>query len=78
MSKGIRRSTWQHVFSLVIGVVFVSVTYFTHDLKKSLTMSQSDLKYDIQIYSTQVEKEDLTDYTKLGSFYHQIDRHRGS
>jgi putative ABC transport system permease protein len=67
--KNVKRNKKKYlatVFSLVISIVlFLSVTYFTDNLKKSLTMSQSDLKYDIQIFSTQVEKEDLTDYTKL-------------
>jgi putative ABC transport system permease protein len=67
--KNVKRNKKKYlatVFSLVISIVlFLSVTYFTDNLKKSLSMSQNDLKYDIQIYSTQVEKEDLTDYTKL-------------
>ena len=67
--KNVKRNKKKYlatVFSLVISIVlFLSVTYFTDNLKKSLTMSQDDLTYDIQIFSTQVEKEDLTDYTKL-------------
>ncbi|MFP3423178.1 hypothetical protein R0K19_27825, partial [Bacillus sp. SIMBA_161] len=35
------------VFSLVISIVlFLSVTYFTNNLKTSLEMTQSDLQYD--------------------------------
>ena len=67
--KNVKRNKKKYlatVFSLVISIVlFLSVTFFTDNLKKSLTMSQNDLKFDIQIFSTQVEKEDLTDYTKL-------------
>jgi putative ABC transport system permease protein len=67
--KNVKRNKKKYlatVFSLVISIVlFLSVTYFTDNLKKSLNMSQNDLQYDIQIYSTQVEKEDLADYTKL-------------
>jgi putative ABC transport system permease protein len=67
--KNVKRNKKKYlatVFSLVISIVlFLSVTYFTDNLKKSLSMSQNDLQYDIQIYSTQVEKEDLADYTKL-------------
>jgi putative ABC transport system permease protein len=67
--KNVKRNKKKYlatVFSLVISIIlFLSVTYFTDNLKKSLTMSQGDLTYDIQIFSTQVEKEDLTDYTKL-------------
>ncbi len=68
--KNVKRNKKKYlatVFSLVISIVlFLSVTFFTDNLKKSLIMSQNDLTYDIQIYSsTQVEKKDLTDYTKL-------------
>ncbi|MEH7253394.1 FtsX-like permease family protein [Neobacillus niacini] len=67
--KNVKRNKKKYlatVFSLVISIVlFLSVTYFTDNLKKSLTMSQNDLTYDIQIYSTQMEKVDLADYTKL-------------
>lgn len=54
------------VFSLVISIVlFLSVTYFTDNLKKSLEMSQNDLQYDIKISSSQLKKEELAEFTKL-------------
>ncbi|WP_042144546.1 FtsX-like permease family protein [Paucisalibacillus sp. EB02] len=54
------------LFSLVISIVlFLAVTFFTDNIKKSLEMSQTDYQYDILIYSNQLEKEVLTSYTKL-------------
>ena len=67
--KNVKRNKKRYlatVFSLVISIVlFLSVTYFTDNLKKSLEMSQNDLQYDIQISSSQLEKEDVRRYTKL-------------
>lgn len=38
------------VFSLVISLVlFLSVTYFTNDMKKSLSLTQNDISFDIYI-----------------------------
>lgn len=54
------------VFSLVISIVlFLSVNYFTDNLKKSLEMSQDELLYDIQISSSSLDREELAEYTKL-------------
>ena len=54
------------LFSLVISIVlFLTVTYFTDNIKKSLELSQSDYQFDIQVYGYQLEKEDLESYTKL-------------
>jgi putative ABC transport system permease protein len=67
--KNVKRNRKRYlatVFSLVISIVlFLSVTYFTDNLKKSLEMSQSNVQYDIQITSSQLGKEALTPYTKL-------------
>jgi putative ABC transport system permease protein len=67
--KNVKRNRKKYlatVFSLVISIVlFLSVTFFTDNLKKSLSMSQDELTYDIQISSSQMKKEDLTEYTKL-------------
>ncbi|MBY0145001.1 ABC transporter permease [Neobacillus niacini] len=67
--KNVKRNKKKYlatVFSLVISIVlFLTVTFFTDNLKKSLSMSQDELNYDIQISGNQVEKEDLADYTKL-------------
>ncbi|WP_096271221.1 ABC transporter permease [Paucisalibacillus globulus] len=54
------------LFSLVISIVlFLAVTFFTDNIKKSLEMSQNDYQYDILIYSSQLEKDELVSYTKL-------------
>ena len=68
--KNVKRNRKKYlatVFSLVISIVlFLSVTFFTDNLKKSLSMSQDELTYDIQISSSsQMEKEELDEYTKL-------------
>ncbi|MFP7296793.1 FtsX-like permease family protein [Neobacillus niacini] len=67
--KNVKRNKKKYlatVFSLVISIVlFLSVTFFTGSLKKSLEMSQDDWSFDIQIFSSEDEKVDLTDYTKL-------------
>ncbi|MDQ0971374.1 putative ABC transport system permease protein [Neobacillus niacini] len=67
--KNVKRNRKKYlatVFSLVISIVlFLSVTFFTDNLKKSLSMSQDELTYDIQISGSQLKNEDLTEYTKL-------------
>jgi len=67
--KNVKRNKKRYlatVFSLVISIIlFLSVSYFTDNLKKSLAMSQNDLQYDIQIYSSQLERNDLAEFTKL-------------
>lgn len=67
--KNVKRNKKRYlatVFSLVISIVlFLSVTFFTDNIKKSLEMSQKNLNYDIQIYSNSLEKEDISVYTNL-------------
>jgi putative ABC transport system permease protein len=67
--KNVKRNKKRYlatVFSLVISIVlFLTVSYFTDNLKKSLEMSQDDLQYDIQISSSSLDREELADYTKL-------------
>ncbi|MEH7275094.1 FtsX-like permease family protein, partial [Neobacillus vireti] len=54
------------VFSLVISIVlFLSVSFFTESLKKSIELSQEDIAYDIHVDGGQMEKEDLQPFTKL-------------
>lgn len=54
------------VFSLVISIVlFLTVSYFTDNIKKSLEMTQNDIQFDIQLFSTQLSKDELTRFTKL-------------
>ena len=67
--KNVKRNKKRYLatlFSLVISIVlFLSVSFFTDNVKKSLEMTQSNLKYDIQISSSEVEKEVLAEFTKL-------------
>ena len=67
--KNVKRNKKRYVatvFSLVISIVlFLSVSYFTDGLKKSMDMSQDDLDYDIQIYSSQFDREGLAPFTNL-------------
>ena len=67
--KNVKRNKKRYlatVFSLVISIVlFLSVSYFTDNIKKSLAMSQNDLQFDIQISSSELDREDLIRYTKL-------------
>ena len=67
--KNVKRNKKRYlatVFSLVISIVlFLSVSYFTDNIKKSLEMSQYDLQYDIQISSSELDREELNRYTKL-------------
>ncbi|RLJ86608.1 ABC transporter permease [Planococcus citreus] len=54
------------VFSLVISIVlFLSVTYFTNNLKISLEMTQSDLQYDIQLHGGDLNEDSLEQYASL-------------
>ncbi|MFK3960853.1 ABC transporter permease [Pseudalkalibacillus hwajinpoensis] len=54
------------VFSLVISIIlFLSVSYFTSNLEKSVELSQQNINYDIQISGNSVEKEDLEPFTNL-------------
>ena len=54
------------VFSLVISIIlFLSVSFFTSNLEKSVELSQQNINYDIQISGSNVEKGELEPYTKL-------------
>ncbi|MEZ0481180.1 FtsX-like permease family protein [Planococcus sp. SSTMD024] len=54
------------VFSLVISIVlFLTVTYFTNNLKTSLAMSQSELQYDIQLHGGELNEDSLEQYASL-------------
>ena len=61
--KNVKRNKKRYlatVFSFVISIVlFLSVSYFTDNLKKSLEMSQNNLQYDIQISSSELDQEEL-------------------
>lgn len=67
--KNVKRNKKRYittVFSLVISIVlFLSVSFFTDHLKKSLVMSQENIAYDIQIYSSQFDKEQLASLATL-------------
>lgn len=67
--KNVKRNKKRYlatVFSLIISIVlFLSVSFFTDNLKKSIEMSQANLNFDIQIYSSSLEKEKLAAFTKL-------------
>jgi len=67
--KNVKRNRKRYlatVFSLVISVVlFLSVSYFTENLKKSLSMSQDDIKFDIQMNSEKMDVADYQAYTNL-------------
>ncbi|WP_449539157.1 ABC transporter permease [Ferdinandcohnia sp. Marseille-Q9671] len=54
------------VFSLVISIVlFLTVSFFTDNLKKSLELSQENISFDIQVIGDNMGKEDLQPLTKL-------------
>ncbi|RFB18547.1 ABC transporter permease [Bacillus sp. HNG] len=54
------------VFSLVISIVlFLTVSFFTENLKKSLELSQENINFDIQVINDQMDKDDLMQFTKL-------------
>ena len=59
--KNVKRNRKRYlatVFSLVISIIlFLSVSYFTENLKKSFEMSQNNIQYDIQISSSELDKE---------------------
>jgi len=58
-NKGRYRVT---VFSLVISIVlFLSVSFFTDSLKKSLVLSQDGVNYDIQVGADRVSESELAD-----------------
>ncbi|WP_142829717.1 ABC transporter permease [Planococcus soli] len=67
--KNVKRNRKRYlatVFSLVISIVlFLSVTYFTEGLKKSLEMSQSDNQFDLQISRSELDEVDLMNYAQL-------------
>lgn len=68
--KNVKRNKKRYyatVFSLVISIVlFLSVSYFTDDLKRSLEMTQADLEYDIQVYSSgKMDNQELMKFAKL-------------
>ncbi|MDR4887370.1 FtsX-like permease family protein [Fredinandcohnia sp. QZ13] len=54
------------VFSLVISIVlFLTVSFFTENLKKSLELSQENINFDIQVINDQMDKDDLLEFTNL-------------
>ncbi|MEH7353473.1 ABC transporter permease [Neobacillus drentensis] len=54
------------VFSLVISIVlFLTVSFFTSNMKKSLVLSQDRISYDISVYSDNLTE---TDFRLLKSF----------
>ncbi|TWT08066.1 FtsX-like permease family protein [Planococcus sp. CPCC 101016] len=67
--KNVKRNRKRYlatVFSLVISIVlFLSVTYFTEGLKKSLEMSQSNNQFDLQISGSELDEVDLMNYAQL-------------
>jgi len=67
--KNVKRNKKRYlatVFSLVISIVlFLTVNFFTDNLKKSLEMSQDDLQFDIRINSSSLSREELKSYTRL-------------
>jgi len=67
--KNVKRNRKRYlatVFSLVISIVlFLSVGYFTDNLKRSLDMSQNDLQFDIQISSSELDRDELAEFTRL-------------
>lgn len=67
--KNVKRNKKRYVatlFSLVISIVlFLSVSFFTDNVKKSLEMSQDNVQFDIRISSSEVTKDRLAEFTKL-------------
>ena len=61
--KNVKRNKKRYlatVFSLIISIVlFLSVSYFTENLKKSMEMSQDDVRYDIQISGDELPPEQI-------------------
>jgi putative ABC transport system permease protein len=66
------------VFSLVISIVlFLSVSYFTANLEKSLELSQDSINYDISIYSPNADdREELERLTNVKYVTNSIIVHR--
>ncbi len=67
--KNMKRNKKRYVatlLSLIVSIVlFLSVSYFTDSLKKSLELTKDDFQFDIQISSNQLAQEELNAYTKL-------------
>lgn len=64
--KRIKKRYLATVFSLVISIVlFLSVSYFTDGLKKSLEMSQDNIQFDIQLYGDTLEKNELKSFASM-------------
>ncbi len=54
------------VFSLVISIIlFLSVSYFTSNLEKSVELSQQNINFDIQVWGSGADEQDLEPYTRL-------------
>ena len=64
-----RRRYQTTVFSLIISIVlFLTVAFFTNNLKKSVDLSQEDQNFDISISAgTNVTKEELLTFTEVPS-----------
>ncbi len=68
--KNLKRNKRRYMatlFSLIISIVlFLTVSFFTENLKKSLDMVQEEINYDISVSSYEkVNKEDFIPLTKL-------------
>jgi putative ABC transport system permease protein len=65
------------VFSLVISIIlFLSVSYFTTNLEKSLELSQENINYDISIYSPNAGDEEINKFTSVKYVTKSIIVHR--
>jgi putative ABC transport system permease protein len=54
------------VFSLVISIIlFLTVSYFTENLKKSLELTQDDINYDIRVSSSSTNDEEMKMITNV-------------
>lgn len=66
--KNVKRNRKRYlatVFSLVVSIVlFLSVSFFTDNLKKSVEMTQYNIQYDIMLYSDGLEKDELADFAR--------------
>lgn len=62
-----RRRYRATVFSLVISIVlFLTVSFFTENLRKSLDLSQEDINFDISVSGyNQLDEDDLMPLTKM-------------
>lgn len=67
--KNVKRHKLRYLatlFSLIISIVlFLSVTFFTDNLKKSLLLSQSDTQYDITLYGENLALDEIKDFANL-------------